>query len=164
MLLSGPPAFHPSHDLMYPATTRRETGMNRDNPLPQTPPSIRHPSSISPLSSPTSSHPIDERRNTSEWSRLPLPMSVPSIVVDKDTLPYPGGIFSDTTCTEAKRWVGEPRNVERVSTLELAVQGGDIFLFRCRGLISRLQQWVLRSEWDHVGVVSSFIICLRGYR
>lgn len=121
-----------------------------------------------------------------------------SVVVDKDTLTYAGGVFSNATCAEARketrgayerccivsgdhkghhvgaleddqvkgsgdsrnveplnlRGGGEPRNVERVSTLELAVQGGDIFLFRCRGLISRFQQWVLRSEWDHVGVVS----------
>lgn len=41
-----------------------------------------------------------------------------------------------------------------VSTLEQAARGGDVVLFRCRGLLSRLQRWVFRSEWDHVGVVS----------
>ena len=46
------------------------------------------------------------------------------------------------------------RKVERISTLERTVGGGDIFLFRCRGLLSALQRWVSRSEWDHVGVVS----------
>lgn len=163
MFLSGSPAFRHSHDLMYPPTTRRETGTNGDNPLPRTPPTIGCPSSVSPLSSPTSSHPVDGRRNTSEGSRSPSPMSMTSVVGDKDTLPYPGGVFSDATCAEAKGWVEGPRNVERVSTLELAVQGGDIFLFRCRGLISRLQQWVLRSEWDHVGVVRCFN-CVKGYR
>ncbi|CAM9647895.1 unnamed protein product, partial [Ascophyllum nodosum] len=47
------------------------------------------------------------------------------------------------------------RKVERISTLERTVGGGDIFLFRCRGLLSALQRWVSRSEWDHVGVVVS---------
>lgn len=55
---------------------------------------------------------------------------------------------------------GEEENEERVwevegvSALEHAARGGDVVLFRCRGLLSRLQRWVLRSEWDHVGVVS----------
>lgn len=52
--------------------------------------------------------------------------------------------------------VAVARKVERVSALEQAAQGGDVVLFRCRGLLSRLQRWVLRSEWDHVGVVSTF--------
>ncbi len=49
---------------------------------------------------------------------------------------------------------GKLRKVERLSSLEEAAQGGDVVLFQCRGLLSRLQRWVLRSEWDHVGVVS----------
>ncbi|CAM9880168.1 unnamed protein product, partial [Hapterophycus canaliculatus] len=51
--------------------------------------------------------------------------------------------------------VAVARKVERVAALERAAQGGDVMLFRCRGLLSRLQRWVLRSEWDHVGVVVS---------
>ncbi|CAN0519703.1 unnamed protein product, partial [Scytosiphon promiscuus] len=51
--------------------------------------------------------------------------------------------------------VGVARKVEKVAALEQAARGGDVVLFRCRGLLSRLQRWVLRSEWDHVGVVSA---------
>ncbi|CAM9278948.1 unnamed protein product [Scytosiphon promiscuus] len=51
--------------------------------------------------------------------------------------------------------VGVARKVEKVAALEQAARGGDVVLFRCRGLLSRLQRWVLRSEWDHVGVVVS---------
>lgn len=46
------------------------------------------------------------------------------------------------------------RKVERVSALGHAARGGDVVLFRCEGLLSRLQRWVSRSDWDHVGVVS----------
>ena len=46
------------------------------------------------------------------------------------------------------------RKVESVSNLDRAARGGDVVLFRCRGLLSRLQRWVSRSEWDHVGLVS----------
>lgn len=28
-------------------------------------------------------------------------------------------------------------------------------MFRCRGMLSRLQRWVLKTQWDHVGVVGS---------
>lgn len=55
---------------------------------------------------------------------------------------------------EEEELEGELRKVERLSSLEEAARGGDVLLFQCRGLLSRLQRWVLRSEWDHVGVVS----------
>ncbi|CAB1097094.1 unnamed protein product [Ectocarpus sp. CCAP 1310/34] len=45
------------------------------------------------------------------------------------------------------------RKVERVNALEQEAHGGDVVLFRCRGMLSRLQRWVLRTQWDHVGVV-----------
>ncbi|CAN0274170.1 unnamed protein product, partial [Ectocarpus sp. 13 AM-2016] len=47
------------------------------------------------------------------------------------------------------------RKVERVNALEQEAHGGDVVLFRCRGMLSRLQRWVLRTQWDHVGVVVS---------
>ncbi|CAN0043706.1 unnamed protein product, partial [Ectocarpus sp. 4 AP-2014] len=47
------------------------------------------------------------------------------------------------------------RKVERVDALEQEAHGGDVVLFRCRGMLSRLQRWVLRTQWDHVGVVVS---------
>ncbi|CAN0555341.1 unnamed protein product, partial [Ectocarpus sp. 12 AP-2014] len=40
-----------------------------------------------------------------------------------------------------------------VNALEQEAHGGDVVLFRCRGMLSRLQRWVLRTQWDHVGVV-----------
>lgn len=46
------------------------------------------------------------------------------------------------------------RKVERVFNLEEAARGGDVFLFRCRGVLNQLQRWISRSEWDHVGMVS----------
>lgn len=46
------------------------------------------------------------------------------------------------------------RAVVGILSLEEAVQGGDVLLFRCRGPLNRLQRWLLRSEWNHVGVVS----------
>lgn len=45
------------------------------------------------------------------------------------------------------------RRVERVSNLDWVARAGDVFLFRCKGLLSRLQRWFSRSEWDHVGMV-----------
>lgn len=51
------------------------------------------------------------------------------------------------------------RKVERVTALEHAAHGGDVVLFRCRGMLSRLQRWVLRTQWDHVGVVGSRSCC-----
>lgn len=51
------------------------------------------------------------------------------------------------------------RKVERVNALEQEAHGGDVVLFRCRGMLSRLQRWVLRTQWDHVGVVGSRSCC-----
>lgn len=53
----------------------------------------------------------------------------------------------------AGRAEGGRRKVERVSNLDQVARAGDVFLFRCKGLLSRLQRWVSRSEWDHVGMV-----------
>lgn len=61
---------------------------------------------------------------------------------------------------EAGETCGE-RKVERVSNLEQALGGGDVVLFRCQGVLSQLQRWISRSEWDHVGMVG---LCACAYR
>lgn len=83
--------------------------------------------------------------------RTLAPSPETALPVDNAGVTGVGGSHSDIGGGEF--WAEGERRVERVSNLEQAVKAGDVFLFRCRGVLSRLQRWLSRSEWDHVGVV-----------